>query len=59
MHGHVRRASGTRWFLLERPADEALLARALMRFAFIDLESGQPCAAPPEMTADFAEHIAG
>lgn len=47
------RASSLRCYAIIRESDEALIARAETRWAFIDLRTRKPTRIPPEVQGDF------
>lgn len=53
----VRRASLVRNYLIERVGDRELAARARVRYAYADIESGRPRRIPDELLKDFADNI--
>jgi acyl-CoA thioester hydrolase len=53
----VKRATAVRHYTVKRVADDALLARARVLWAWIDLETGRPRRIPPEFMADFGSNI--
>jgi acyl-CoA thioester hydrolase len=55
----VRRASALRYFTIVRQGDQALIARAQSRWAFISLATGRGRRIPESILVDFADHIAG
>lgn len=54
---NVKRASLERNYLIERVETGELAARALVRYAYADIESGRPQRMPQELLQDFAENI--
>lgn len=55
----VRRVTAIRHYTIRRVADEALLARAWARWAWIDPHSGRPVRIPANFLDDFAPNIVG
>jgi acyl-CoA thioester hydrolase len=54
---NARRASVMRAFTVTRPRDEALIAQAQVRYAWLSLQTGQPIRIPPELLTDFADNL--
>jgi len=53
-----RRVTVTRAFTLTRTRDQALMARAEVLYAWVDLRTGKPVRIPQELMTDFAANIA-
>lgn len=53
----MRKATGTRYYTITRPADGALLAQAHTRYVWIDLATNKPRQIPEEFISEFATNI--
>lgn len=53
----VRRATAMRHYVITRPADGQLLARASAHWVWVDLQTGQPIRIPAHFKADFRPNI--
>jgi acyl-CoA thioester hydrolase len=54
---NLRRASVMRAFTLSRARDQALLAQVHVRYAWLNLHTGQPMRIPAELIAEFAANL--
>ena len=52
-----RKLTMERQFQVRRPADDATVLRAWMKFACVDIESGQPRRLPPEFVAGYGPAV--
>ena len=55
----IKRATGTRHYLITRVADGAALARVNSLYVWVDREALRPMRVPPAILADFAPNIVG
>ena len=53
----IRRATGTRHYLVTRASDSAVLARVNSLYVWVDRETLRPIRVPPVILADFAPNI--